>query len=264
MILWGSSIDPSQAVKFEVPLVDDILPPAEVPLRPIIVPTSISATTTRQHPKPTSLLPGDHGVVTGENSKPAFTSTILSGSATSPTSTPSSATISSTPDFAWFSDMSSLVTNQKWLFGALGAVSIFGIGVGIFFWRRRIARIKAANYTALNNDNEVSMTALGTSITGGPRTTRELYDAFGEVSDDDDDDDETTALRQPLARSVGFHSGFLDDDDPPTAAGLTPKYRDDPDHSRHTSGQSKVDEVVSRDPESPTDSGGSWEHASRE
>lgn len=263
MILWGSSIDPSQAVKFEVPLDDDMLPPAEVPPRPIIVPSSVSTTATRQHPKPTFLLPGDHGVVTGENSKPAFTSTVFSGSATSPTSTPSSATISPTPDFAWFSDMSSLVTNQKWFFGALGAVSVFGIGVGIFFWRRRVARIHAANYTALNNDNEVSMTALGTSITGGPRTTRELYDAFGEVSDDDDDD-ETTALRQPLARSVGFHSGFLVDDEPSTAAGLTPKYRDDPDHDRHTGSQSQDDEAASRDPESPTESGGSWEHASRE
>lgn len=104
-------------------------------------------------------------------------------------------------------------------------------------------------------------------MTGGPRTTRELYDAFGEVSDDDDDDDdETTALRQkPLARSVGFHSGFLDDDEPSTAAGLTPKYRDDPDHNHHTgSSQSKDDEVAPRDPESPAESGSSWEHASRE
>ncbi|KIM49344.1 hypothetical protein M413DRAFT_59902 [Hebeloma cylindrosporum] len=263
MILWGSSIDPSQAVKFEVPLVDDVLPPAEIPPRPIIIPSSVSTTVTR-HPKPTSLLPGDHGVVTGENSKPAFTGAVLSGSATAPTSSPSHPAISSTPDFAWFSDMSSLVTNQKWFFGALGAVSVFGIGVAIFFWRRRVARVNAANYTALGNDNEVSMTALGTSITGGPRTTRELYDAFGEVSDDDDDDDETTALRQPLARSVGFHSGFLDDDEPSTAAGLTPKYRDDPDHGRHISSQSKDDEAASGGPESPTESGSSWEHASRE
>jgi len=256
MILWGSSIDPSQAVKFEVPLVDDLLPPAEVPPRPILTPSSVSTTATRQHPKPTLLPPS-------ENSKLASTSTVLSQPPTPPTSTPSPATISPTPDLAWFSDMSALVTNQKWFFGALGAVSVFGIGVGIFFWRRRVARINAANYTALSNDNELSMTALGTSMAGGPRTTRELYDAFGEVSDDDDDD-ETTALRQPLARSVGFHSGFLDDDEPSTAAGLTPKYLDDPDHDHHTGGRSNNDEAESRVPESPTESGGSWEHASRE
>jgi kexin len=139
---------------------------------------------------------------------------------------------------------------------------VFGITVGIFFWRRRVARIKADNYTAIN-DNDLSMTALGTSMTGGPRTTRELYDAFGEVSDDDDDD-ETTALRQPLARSVGFHSGFLDDDEPSTAAGLTPKYRDEPDPDHRIESQLKDDEVVAEGLESPTGSGGSWEHASRE
>jgi len=140
---------------------------------------------------------------------------------------------------------------------------VFGVGVGIFFWRRRVARINATTYTALNNDNnELSMTALGTSMTGGPRTTRELYDAFGEVSDDDDD--ETTALRQPLAHSVGFHSGFLDDDELSTAAGLTPKYRDEPDPTIHIESRPKDDEVAAKGLESPTGSGGSWEHASRE
>ncbi|KDR81702.1 hypothetical protein GALMADRAFT_239833 [Galerina marginata CBS 339.88] len=259
MVLWGSTIDPSQAIKYEVPLVNDLLPPAEAPVRPIVLPAS--ATTSKQHPRPTDHLPTDHGVATGEKTKPAFTSMAPTGTS-SPTTSP--ATISGTPDFGWFSDMSSLVTGQKWFFVALGAVSLFGIGVGIFFWRRRVAR-NASNYTSLNNENEMSMTALGTSITGGPRTTRELYDAFGEVSDDDDD--ETTALRQPLARStggLGFHSGFLDDDDPPTAGGVTPKYQDEPDDNhRH--------EVLLRDepaPEgtpSPVGSGdGSWEHASRE
>ncbi|KAF8965238.1 peptidase S8/S53 domain-containing protein [Flammula alnicola] len=217
MILWGSTIDPSQAMKWEVPLVDDVLPPVEAPPRPIIVLPPTTTTTTRQHPKPTANLPGDHGVATGENSKPAFSSAVDDIVQPSATST-DPATISGSPDLGWFSDMSSLVTGQKWFFVALGAVSIFGLAVGVFFWRRRAAN--ASKYTSLNNDNDVSMTALGTSMSG-PRTTRELYDAFG---------------RQPLARStggIGFHSGFLDDDDPSTAAGLTPKYRDEPDDDHH-------------------------------
>ncbi|KAF8163396.1 peptidase S8/S53 domain-containing protein [Crassisporium funariophilum] len=223
MIFWGSVVDTSKAEKYEVDLIDNLLPPAEAQPRPTLV-TSSSASV-KQHPKPTANLPADHGEATGENSIPAFTP-----GSPSPTGSPS--TISSTPDVGWFSDMSSLVTGQKWFFVALGAVSIFGIGVGVFFWRRRAA-IKAANYTALNNEGEMSMNPIGTSMSGGLRTTRELYDAFGELSDDDDDDDdENSALRKPLARStggLGFHSGFLDDDDPSTAAGLTPKYRDEPE-----------------------------------
>ncbi|PPQ93274.1 hypothetical protein CVT25_015272 [Psilocybe cyanescens] len=259
MILWGSTIDPKQAIKYEVPLVSDVLPPVEMPHRPIIVLPPTTTTSTRQHPKPTANLPSDHAVATGENSKPAFSS--AAESQPSPTASP--ATISGTPDFGWFSDMSSLVTGQKWFFVALGAVSLFGIGVGIFFWRRRMAQ-KAAQYTALNNDNEVSMTALGTSISGGPRTTRELYDAFGEVSDDDDD--ETTALRQPLARGagIGFHSGFLDDDDPPTAAGPTPIYHDEPSNHEYET-RAKARDAPSPEVTSPIGSAdGSWEHASRE
>ena len=61
---------------------------------------------------------------------------------------------------------------------------------------------------------------------GGLRSgrTRELYDAFGEMSDDDDNDgeaDEATRLNPrggggsgAVGRNeVGFHSGFLDDED---------------------------------------------------
>jgi kexin len=80
----------------------------------------------------------------------------------------------------------------------------------------------------------------------GRGTTRELYDAFGEVSDDDDDDaNEETRLhpsggrgrderREIGGNELGFHSGFLDDDEPtPSVAGSTPAiahYRDEPDN----------------------------------
>lgn len=273
MVLWGSTIDPSRATKFEVPLVADRLPPVNIPQRPIFASPSSTSASTKQHAKPTANLPSDHGIATGEKSVPAFTSTSILTS-TSISATPSHtlpisspAAISGTPDFGWFSDMSSLVTGQKWFFGALGAVSIFGIAVAVFFWRRKMAQ-KAARYTALNNDNDVSMSALGTSISGGPRTTRELYDAFGEVSDDDDD--ETTALRPQSSRAagLGFHSGFLDDDEPPTAT-ETPSYRDEPTNhhqvDNHDVEQDNVQDAPVREVGSPIGSAdGSWEHASSE
>ncbi|KAH9027626.1 hypothetical protein EDB85DRAFT_1892918 [Lactarius pseudohatsudake] len=87
---------------------------------------------------------------------------------------------------------------------------------------------------------------------GGPRTI-ELYDAFGEQGDDEDEPDEHTGLRarSPGATGVevGFHEGFLNDEDPKTLrTALTPMYRDEPEKR-----------------EAPPRGGsgdGSWEHAS--
>ena len=241
MMLWGSSIDPANAKKFDVPVIDYILPPmAGTPLDPVISPSPTSST--KKHPKPTDHLPDDHGHASGENTKPAFASATASPPA-----------VSGTPDVGWFSDLGKLVSNQKWFFGAIGAVSIFGISTAVFFWRRRSRRL--ANYTSLSNDdNDLGMAALGSS-TSGPRTTRDLYDAFGEVSDDDFD--ETTALRQPIGRSVEFHPGFLEDDEP---TAMSPKYHDEPE------ADPTPEHVMDRAQNaSPVDSGdGSWVHASRE
>ncbi|KAF8911017.1 peptidase S8/S53 domain-containing protein [Gymnopilus junonius] len=263
MILWGSSIDPMKATKYEVPLVDDVLPPPEETSPVLLLTSTVSATATRQHPKPTEHLPPDHGDATGEKTKPAFiASTTFADTQASPTS---GSPLSNAPDLGWFSDMSSLVTGQKWFFVALGAVSIFGIAVGAFFWRRRVS-MRSGNYTSLNNENDVSMTALGTSISGGPRTTRELYDAFGEVSDEDDD--ETTALQPQQARStggLGFHSGFLDDNDPPTAAGPTPQYHDEPENNDVHAHSKRQESTPEEGTASPAGSGdGSWGHASKD
>ncbi|PPQ71410.1 hypothetical protein CVT24_012228 [Panaeolus cyanescens] len=259
MMLWGSTIDPAKAKKYQVPLVDDLLPPAPAPPRPVLG----TASTTAVHPKPTENLPPDHGEAPGENTMPAFPTAPTSTPSLTATSSPSSTAISGTPDVGWFSDMSNLVTNQKWFFGALGAVSVFGIGMAAFFWRRKMAS-RNAQYTSLN-DNEMGMAAMGGSVSGGPRTTRELYDAFGEVSDDDSDD-ETTALNQGNSRvtgGLGFHSGFLDDD-PSTAAGMTPKYQDEPDENEPSQRLTVEPSIPEEGTSSPTGSGGSWEHASRE
>ncbi|TFK42488.1 peptidase S8/S53 domain-containing protein [Crucibulum laeve] len=263
MVFWGTTIDSSKAQKYEVPLVENTLPPVEAPARPIIP----APTSTKQLTKPTANLPGDHGSAEGENSKPAFSSAAVDAAAPTASSTTTS---TPTPDEGWFSDMSNLVSNQKWFFGAIGAVALFGIGAAIFFWRRRITQRRAA-YDALAGGEDVSMSAFVgggmTAASGGPRTTRELYDAFGEVSDDDDAD-ESTGLTggRPIGRStggLGFHSGFLDDDEPSTAGGgTTPKYRDEP-NTGHTEMQVEGHDDDDR-MDSPSGSGGSWEHASRE
>jgi kexin len=221
MMFWGSTIDPSRAIKYEIPNVDEVFPPIEVP-KPVL-----PSPTTKQHPKPTV---NPHPTETDASAGSATTTT-----ASSAASATASTTNMPTPDQGWFPDMSTLITNQKWFFGALGAVAIFGLGAGAFFWKRRMARQNAggpSNYSALSGGEEVSMTGLGGNLTGGPRTTRELYDAFGELSDDDDYD-ENSALRPGAAHvqrgNLGFHSGFLDDDEPSAPLTAAPLYRDEPD-----------------------------------
>jgi kexin len=188
------------------------------------------STTTKVHPKPTDHLPGDHGEAEGEADKPAF-----DDDATRPSkNATASGTMIPTADEGWFSDMSSLVSNQKWVFGAAGVVLLFGVISGAFLIRRSRRRRRAGGqYSALPGD-DVALGAMLRSAGGGsaPRT-KELYDAFGE-HDEDDEVDENTGLRvgSPggTGHGHGFHEGFLDDEDPHTPrTAPTPAYKDQPD-----------------------------------
>jgi kexin len=166
-----------------------------------------------------------------------------------------------TADEGWFADMSTLVANQKWVFGAAGIVLLFGLAAGIFLCRRATRRRRAKHYSALPGDD----VALGTLPRGGGRgpRTKELYDAFGEQGEDDDDEpDENTGLTVPAGGvGDGFHEGFLDDEDPntPRTAPEPTSYRDEPE---------KRDVSPRGGAASPSGSGsgsgdGSWEHASQ-
>lgn len=237
-MFWGSTINPASAKTYTVPLSEYLLPSPEDD-DAVTVPTPSSS---KSHPKPTSGLPDDHGTAEGEASKPAFPPTSTTVSTT--------ATMTPTPDEGWFSDMSNLVSSQKWFFGAVGAVVLFGVGAGVFFWRRRV---KHRAYAALGADDELPMS----SVSRDRPRARELYDAFGEVSDDEDADEETR-LRPggQTSDGLGFHSEFLDDDDP-SFASSSPVYRDDPEKV-HTASP----DVRSVSPGSGSGDG-SWEHASQ-
>ena len=268
MTIWGSVADASKVTLYDVSPDDDETAFPPLPGNSTSGASSTSSvisSTTR--PRPTDHLPGDHGVSEGENTKPAFTTTAGSGASTEPPKPveggSSSPTTVPTPDEGWFSDLSNLVTNQMWFFVAIGAVALFGIGVGLFFWRRAVMRKRRANYTTLRDDDDVAMGSLG-RVSGGARgpqrTTKELYDAFGEVSDDEDVDEETALRPHSISPGLdtGLHSGFLDDDDPPTAgSGKQTRYRDEPDSPVEDKERERSDS-----PGSVTGSGSSWEHAS--
>jgi len=242
MNLWGECSDPQKAKKFELDVDDanpqDLPPPSKV------------------HAKPTNNLPPDHGVAPGETTKVAF-----------PTK-PSATAIESTgmpdaPDEGTFNPIYNLLSDSTWLVGAVGVVVLFGLGAGIFFWLHRRRLQKRSAYSALSGGDDMRMRSMDRDSSaragllggGGSGNTRELYDAFGVLSDEEghDDDDEESALRGAgggydahPGRGLGYHEGFLDDD---TAGTPTGPYRDEP-------------ELAPPGRESPGSGDGSWQDAS--
>ncbi|THU88581.1 hypothetical protein K435DRAFT_830508 [Dendrothele bispora CBS 962.96] len=193
MIFWGSSIDATKAKPYELPEEALVFPP------PNDTPITDAPTIT----------PTDQGVAPGENTNSTFS-----------TSTP-------TPDEGYFSDLSNLLSSQKWFFVAIGLVIVFVVGISIFLWRRKAAQTKRRDYESLPENEETALRQTGglshQARSQGAGRTKELYDAFGEVSDDEDADEETHLTMGGRRMSdehtlSSFHSGFLDDDDsePPT------------------------------------------------
>ena len=103
------------------------------------------------------------------------------------------------------------------------------------------------------------MTLQALDRNGRPTGTKELYDAFGEVSEEDDDADEETGLRRPLTQDadIRFHDTFLDDDDR-TPHSPQEQYRDEPPEGQE---QAEVGQAAHDRSKSPSSSGESWEHA---
>ncbi|KAH9945793.1 peptidase S8/S53 domain-containing protein [Epithele typhae] len=248
--IWGSVADEVKSHKsYVVPTDehDEILPPPPKTVADhdhattttgTAQSTEVLATTTATNTKtlvrPTEHLPTDHGHSEGENTKPAFTSDKAVATGAQDLETSPSASVTPTPDEGWLA--------------------------GLFFWRRAVLRKRRANYTSLRGDDEVAMGSVTRSSTGG--RTKELYDAFGEVSDDDEVDEETAlrphSISPPLP--TGLHTGFLDDDDPPTAGSQrATRYRDEPESPV---GSREGDRSESPASGSGSGSGSSWEHAS--
>lgn len=250
MILWGECIDPTKTTAYEVNILDFLLPPpAELPA--YIEPSG----TTKQHAKPTEFLPGDHDVAEGENSNVAFTSSYMpeaSGAIADSSSGPPGSTSVPTADEGWFKGMGRLSGNQKWFFVALAVVLVFSTGACLWLFRRRAAQ-RRQQYSSLPEE-DVGMSSLRGSRAPEGRTTKELYDAFGEVSDDEAD--EETMLNPGAGTSnvgLGYHEEFLDDDEPSTAGGE--RYRDEPDDVKEA-------RIKAARESSPSSGDGSWEHAS--
>jgi kexin len=173
-MLWGECIDASKAKPYELPDKEEPFDDPTVTMTPVPSSTKVLV-------KPTHNLPPDHGTANGEADKPAFNN----GSSSTPTPTPFPA---NPADEGYFTHITDLVGSNRWLFGAFGIVALFGVGSGLFLWRRRrqARQRRSGDYSALPGD-AVPMGSLERGSVSGPRS-KELYDAFGEVSDEEDDE----------------------------------------------------------------------------
>lgn len=150
-------------------------------------------------PKPTDLLPGDHGEV------------IPSGG-----NKPSNLPGENQADEGVFAGMDKLKEHPGWVGGALFVVVLAAVGTGALFFvrnRRRRARLglDRAAYAPVAEEVplgfvERSRQRLGMGRDRRAEEAKELYDAFGDGPSDDDSDDERAALR--------YHDSFLEDDEP--------------------------------------------------
>ncbi|OCF31165.1 kexin [Kwoniella heveanensis BCC8398] len=288
--LWGESIDPSLA---------KLWAPAEEGQPDEEQTGSDPATTTSQKPKPTALLPGDHGEASGEATKPGLASTTAQSEPTETTgqgededeaiAEPTSAT-DENADEGFFSGITTLASNSTWIAGAGMIIVLAGTGLGAFFYYR--SRKRRQNLFGLSNNGEgargayaplsedVPMGLLersrrklggkagGAGAAGG---TKELYDAFGDGPSDDESDvdqDENTALR--------YHDDFLGDDEDhehhggsgsgSATKGMESEYKDEPDNEDGDGDEGEAEGVDKgkRKEESGSGSSGSWQDAAED
>jgi len=218
MVLWGSTVDASTVKKYEVPMIDTVLPPIpQSTPSPAHVHVEPSGTVNEGHSRPTDVLPSDHGTAEGENSKQAFPGS--KGSTKSKPSTSASASstpsASATPQDDWISNATTAVTtavgDRKWVYAVVAALLFAAIAGIAYWWRHRLTARRSAEYRMISDD--LLMTGVGGIRDGG-------------VSNPSQD--------RPAGSMGGleFHDEFLDDDAPGTAATPSLMYRDEPDQPR--------------------------------
>ena len=203
MTLWGESINGANQKLYPMPTDEDDDDHDEdeeesKPISAVVGTTSISVGSTTTLP----LKPTDH-VDRPVNNKPEATTTAsgdVSGvtSSTTPGTTSTATAISDTtptpsPTFllpSIFPTFGVSPRTQIWIYGAIGAILIFCIALGIFFCvlRRRRARINRADYEfEMVNDEDAEGAGEPLSGDGVRRKRRagELYDAFAGESDEE-------------------------------------------------------------------------------
>lgn len=189
--LWGEAIDADKATKLPMPDVHD-----DDDHDKIVETTTLPASTT-------SVASATKGTLvekpTGHPERPTNPANPSGTEEASPSGTEEAAQESTSASSSWVSWLPSFGASKKaqiWIYGAIGLISAFCIGLGVYFWiarRRRLRNSSRNNYEfELLDDEEAEGLNTGEKAAGAKaRRTRggELYDAFAEGSDDEQFED---------------------------------------------------------------------------
>jgi kexin len=193
--LWGAALDASKAKLLPMPTEDDdanhdkIATTTQEPSTTTL-PADPNATNSVVDP---TALPSDHpNRPTKPTGAGGSTASGTADTIAEATSTASSWLPSFLPTFG------ASPHTLAWIYGAIGLISLFVIGLGAWWWivrRRRLRNSPRDDYEfELLNEEE------GEGLAGGAekppkRRGGELYDAFAGGSEDEDDDDDDSAER---------------------------------------------------------------------
>lgn len=188
--LWGESIDASKTKLLPMPTdEDDASHDVTTTATPTAITTSLPLPSDATQTAITTSVPDDHPdrpvkpSKTSSDSKPSATST---QSAAAETTTESSWLPSFLPTFGVSS------RTVAWIYGALGLIVTFCVGLGAWLWWVRRKRIRnnprdTYDFEPLNADETVGLD--GSREKGTKRRGGELYDAFAGGSDDEEFND---------------------------------------------------------------------------
>lgn len=234
--LWGESIDPDKAKPLPMPKEDD-----DDNHDDIISTVTATAATTSVPPSPEKTHDDSPPNPSAHPTRPVKPSSPNSSDKPSetaggdtPTGTASAQETSSTSSswISWLPSFGASKTAQIWIYGAVGLIVVFCMGLGVYLFvarRRRLRNDTRSNYEFEMLDEEEaeglnSQTAekTGPGVAAGARGRRtrggELYDAFAGGSDDEDDDfdrytDKAGSTDTPPSRGVGTQGRVRDDDE---------------------------------------------------
>lgn len=177
-------------------------------------------TNSAQKPKPTALLPGDHGQADGEAHKPGLA---VPGPPNPPGGEASDGSdigiIEAGADEGYFKGIETLATKTNIIAGTGAFVIISAAVVGLIFYlryRRKRSLFKdlsegeRGDYQPVSDSMQMGLLSGRKSGSNGQgQGSKELYDAFaeGDITEDEDEGSDQEA------RALKYHDGFLEDEE---------------------------------------------------
>ncbi|KAI5450758.1 pheromone processing endoprotease [Naganishia albida] len=211
--LWGEAVDASKAKLWSPAAVgeEDEEQVGSEPVEP---------TTTAQKPKPTNLLPGDHGQAEGEAHKPGLGDPAPNPPGEdieAPNDNDDIGVVEAGADEGYFKGIDTLAHKTSVIAGVGGFIILAAAAGGLYFFLRSrrkrslfrdLSEGERGSYEPVSDSMQMGLLS-GRKNNGANGGSKDLYDAFAE-GDITDDEEEGGSER---GAALGYHDSFLDDEE---------------------------------------------------